>query len=527
MKEIRNFNSAFRNMNIKIKNRQLISFALIICNLAFSTMLTSCNNWLDVRPETEQKETDQFSTEKGFQMALIGCYMQMASQSGYGLQLTMTSVENLANLWRINPSTTRYGDRDLALHDYTTDNAKSTVKGIYTNLFKTIAQASLIIKNAKANPDVFTEKRMYNIILGEAYAIRAYCQFDVLRLFGQMPNNPQKLVSLPYSEATTIDEIPAYYNFEDYVAKLKSDLAEAENLLKDCDPATIYPYNNNQHTTAIGDNYEKNDFLKYRRMRLNYWAVCALHARMALYTGDKESALTIACELINAKLADGTEVCPLSGKNDYASGYLTCPNECYFSLSKYDVQEYTVSFFTDNKDNVVSSYGANQYAISQTMLSNLFDGENIAAHNRYANLWNQRLKDSDGTLWCGFCRYSYDADKVQNEELYYQIIPMLRSSEIYLIAMETSTDLAEINQLYITYMDSHNIARPMPFTSLEDVSTWIENEYRREFYAEGQMFYTYKRLGETNILWSKTPANENTYIIPLPETEYDPAQVQK
>ena len=40
------------------------------------------------------------------------------------------------------------------------------------------------------------------------------------------------------------------------------------------------------------------------------------------------------------------------------------------------------------------------------------------------------------------------------------------------------------------------------------------------------MFYTYKRLGEKNILWNKTEANENTYIIPLPETEYDPSEIK-
>ena len=152
-------------MNIKIKNRQVVGFAFIICTLAFSTMLTSCNNWLDVRPETEQKEEDQFSTEKGFEMALTGCYLQMASQSGYGLQMTMTSVENLADLWRINPNTTRLSERDLALHDYTTDNAKSTVKGIYTNLFKTIAQASLIIKNAKAMSEVLLARGV-NLVSG-------------------------------------------------------------------------------------------------------------------------------------------------------------------------------------------------------------------------------------------------------------------------------------------------------------------------------------------------------------------------
>jgi len=36
------------------------------------------------------------------------------------------------------------------------------------------------------------------------------------------------------------------------------------------------------------------------------------------------------------------------------------------------------------------------------------------------------------------------------------------------------------------------------------------------------MFFTYKRLGETAIKWLSTPATEATYVLPLPETEYDP-----
>ena len=152
----------------------MITLTFIICNIALGTLFTSCNKWLDVRPETEQKEEDQFSSEKGFQMALTGCYLQMAQQDAYGLRMTMTCVENLATLWRINPSTTRYAERDLSNHQYTTDYAKSAVNSMYTALFKTIAQANLIIKNAQENPDVFNEKRMYNIVLGEAYAIRAY-----------------------------------------------------------------------------------------------------------------------------------------------------------------------------------------------------------------------------------------------------------------------------------------------------------------------------------------------------------------
>jgi hypothetical protein len=36
--------------------------------------LTSCKKWLDVRPKTEIKESEQFSTEQGFKDALYGSY---------------------------------------------------------------------------------------------------------------------------------------------------------------------------------------------------------------------------------------------------------------------------------------------------------------------------------------------------------------------------------------------------------------------------------------------------------------------
>lgn len=39
-------------------------YILVLLLTAFGA--SSCNDWLDVRPETEQKEDDQFSTYNGF-----------------------------------------------------------------------------------------------------------------------------------------------------------------------------------------------------------------------------------------------------------------------------------------------------------------------------------------------------------------------------------------------------------------------------------------------------------------------------
>ena len=499
-------------MKLQFSKRYNLIAAVMLASLG----MTSCNDWLDVRPDTEQKEADQFSTEKGFQTALTGCYIEMVSEDAYGTRMTLTNVENLANLWVIDKLTTKKDDYELSQHEYDGDNAKSGIKSLYTSLFKTITQANLIIKNAALHPDAFTTEGMKEIVTGEAHAIRAYCQLDILRLFGQMPQGGEKQVRLPYSEATTIDEIPPYYSFADYAAKLKQDIEMAETLLKDHDPATKLAFSDMFYTQDTG---VTNDFLINRQMRLNYWAVRALHARMALYTGDKQTARAIAKELISAKLPDGTAVRPLSGTADFQKGYLACPNECFFSLSKYNIKNVAAAIFTLNDDN--ARYRSSNQVLSTKMLGELFAGENTEAHNRYNNLWNQRLLDQSAKMWCGFRRYSF-ADDTQYQSLYYQIMPMLRTSEIYLIAIETSDDLAEVNSLYQEYMLSHNVVAAAGFASLDDVKTWIVNEYRREFYGEGQMFYTYKRLGAKDMLWSPVPVSENTYIIPLPESEYDP-----
>ena len=486
-------------------------FALVVA-------LTSCNDWLDVRTETEQKEKDQFSTVKGFETALTGCYMQMADQNAYGLRMTITNVENLAHLWSLHSRTTRYEDKAMQDHDYKSDYSRSAVKAMYQALFKAISQANLIIANAETHKEVFIDEQERAVIVAEAHAIRAYCQMDVLRLFGQMPVNGKKAVSLPYSESVNIDVLPPYYNFNDYVAKLTADLDKAETYLKVNDPIIKFPFERLNSTNA---SYETNDYLIFRQFRLNYYAVRALRARLALYTGDTAKAHEIAMELINAKDSEGKPVRALSGLSDFNNGYKTCPNECLFALSKYDILSYITSHLPSTADD--ARFHTGNLTISQQQLTDLYAGENIASHNRYLNLWNQRVTDEYGKLWNGLTKYIF-SDNASNKNLYYQLIPMLRMSEIYLIAMEASTDLNEVNTLYKAYMTSHNVTTMPEFTSLDEAKTYIVNEYRRELFGEGQMFYTYKRIGATTMLWDSTTLTEDAYILPLPETEFDPAK---
>lgn len=489
----------------------------VIFIIAFCAV--SCNDWLDVRPETEQKDYDQFSTVDGFFDMLVGAYMEMARADAYGERLTISNIESLANQWSMTETEhDRLDDWYLSAHNFNADEARSAIAAFYAQLYRVIANANLIIKYADEQGDVFTDESMRKVVQGEAYAIRAYCQLDILRLFGQMPVGASREVQLPYSFVTSIHEMPAYYDFEQYIELLKEDLAKAEELLKNNDPLFKYTFDE----LATENEEVANNHLLYRQYRLNYWAVKALQARMYLYLGETTDAYRIAKEIIDAKDSKGEPVRKMSGAKDIAYGYRLCPNECLFALSKYDIMTATESFLGGGAEEATYSYG---YTLGLTMerLNTLFAGEVTASHNRYQACWKKNAKDASGSAGYALLTKYWWSEGTIGVMLNCQIVPMLRMSEVYLIAMETSTNLSEVNQYYKAYMIEHNVGTSNDFASLDDARKWIRAEYCREFFAEGQAFYAYKRVGAKTILGiNDITMDESSYILPLPDTEYNP-----
>lgn len=491
----------------------------ILFLLATLVLTTSCDSWLDVRGENIQKEKNQFENYKGFRDALTGCYMEMANTDAYGQRLTMTDIEDMANLWYLNANESSNADRYyLYHHQYSEDEARPNIKAIYGKLFNVISSANVLIKNLNERGSNVGNETKRAVLTGEAYAIRAFCQFDVLRLFGQMPQNATKQVSLPYSYTTSIAEMPQYYNFADYVANLKKDIQTAEEQLKDNDPIFSSTFT---ALNRVAD--DADDYMCYRQSRLNYWAVRALHARMALYLGEKQEAHDIAMEIIKAKGADGNALITLSGATDLTNGYNGLPSECLFYLSKFDVNTYANNVLIGGLTTQAREFTV---FITSQMLTDLYASipGSTASHNRYLNWWNRQTKNPSGQVCPAIKKYWYDEAKANADYLTtkYQIIPMLRLSEVYLIAIETSESLSEIQSLYDTYMSACQYTLYEPFASVEAAHQEVINEYRREFFAEGQMFYVYKRTGATKMKWNdEDTMTEDSYILPLPSSEYD------
>ena len=165
------------------------------------------------------------------------------------------------------------------------------------------------------------------------------------------------------------------------------------------------------------------------------------------------------------------------------------------------------------------------YLTEKQFTQDIFAGQSTSINNR-AQVWNTD-PDNQGNIKPTPKKYNQPTsdDNTDIGELasQKQVIPLIRLSEMYLIAMESATSLSDVNFLYTEYMKARGVAAN-PLTE-EQVMTEIVREYRREFFAEGQMFYTYKRLGIKNMLWkTDREVGEQDYVAPLPATEYNANQ---
>ena len=323
-----------------------------------------------------------------------------------------------------------------------------------------------------------------------------------------MPEGGTQQVKLPYSKATAFNERPVFEDFDIYVSMLENDLNKADSLLKNNDPVFSYTFD---ELKSLNNKDLEDEYMLNRQSRLNYWAVKALQARMYLYLGNKEKSYASAMAVINGEGADGGPVLPLSGHSDIVeNGYKACPNECLFYLSKYDVK--TVAGILIGGADIEA--GSNYLYITKSRLDELFQGQSTDSHNRYRYLWNQSVVEKNTGVKCAAITKYYFADNAESKTFYYQIIPMLRMSEVYLIAIETTTNLSEANELYAAYMlDRDVLLNGDAFSSLDEVQGVVLDEYRREFFAEGQMFYTYKRLNSGYMLWYEKEMTEDDYIL--------------
>lgn len=484
---------------------------LVICSIGI--LLQSCNKWLDIKPKLETEREELYSSEQGFKDALTGCYTKLKDKSLFGNTLTMSSLEYMAQHWDAGSA-----NQDFRILNYKGEAVKGTFKDVYNNLYNTIAQANdMIYYLDLRGTEVIANKETFKLLKGEALAIRAFCHFELLRVFGQTPNNAKIYVDLPYAERASEGRVPAI-DFDFYVEKLIRDFSAAERLLGESDPLLRYTYQelNDPMRLKLEGHTDFGD--GFRRVRFNYWAVKALMARLYMYTGDKTNAYYYANEVLTAKVNGKSPISLLNSKNDIANEAYTLPSETLLALHMYDLETRIKGQFD----------GPNAYSAGRdrsTLLSTVFMNE--TSDLRYGLFIEQGSAGSSNIVtnkkyWqskAGLGLVGNQSVKATDDFVTMQMVPIIRLGEVYLIAAESAPSITESNRLMQEYKANRNIQHK-DYNRLIERTNDIANQYNVEFWAEGQMFYYYKRNKASFMKGGFKEVFEADYIVPLPDGEF-------
>ncbi|MFZ4262465.1 RagB/SusD family nutrient uptake outer membrane protein [Sphingobacterium sp. HJSM2_6] len=490
-----------------MKKQSIIGLSILALTLG---TLSSCNKWLDVQPSTQTTEDKQFSSQQGYIDALIGTYQKMADNKSYGKDLGYGVLDVLAQLFqnKANQTTDTYGQ--LARYNYTDADVETTINSLWNEQYAIIAQTNYILKDIDANKSMFQQNN-FNIIKGEALAIRAMIHFDLLRLFAPVKSQltAEDQSTIPYLNDFTVKPTKAL-DFDEIIAQIISDLNTAENLL--AVNTTIDQIKDNTGITNL------EIFNSFRQNRLNYWAVKGILARVYQYNEDSVNALKYAKEVI-----DSEKFFFVNGNTNTTNPTLELSNATFstehiFSVYKSDQKIVSDRYFkTESSAAEGEDYFSTQnnlntyYEVSVT--GHAIDIRGPQASNSRWNVFNT------STIYSN--KYHVGANVINVNQ---KLVPVIKLAEMYYIAAEASPSIDEA----LFYLNKVRTARLIPALSNTNISnaTQLANEifkeYRKEFMAEGQLWYYYKRKNQLSLQntvdWS---FNLGKYVFPIPNKEIE------
>lgn len=465
-------------------------------------LCTACNNWLDVQPSDRIAEERVFSRVSGFWGALNGVYTEMLSPNLYGAFMTVHGVEIMAQRYNISQNQKLF--YNLANHAYTTDNVKALLQNYWNEAYKQILDCNNILKNAEERRGEVLNDKQYHIVKAEALALRGFLHFDLLRMFGPMPDNLD-VEAIPYKANTSV-ATPAMLTGNQIIEKILEDLTEAENLLKEWDPVVeeglLMSVNEDDHDND-GNAY------RFRGLRLNYYAVVALKARVYLWGGNKTEALRYARMIIDNPEAETLyPSVTRSAATDFSNPDRSFSSEVLFSLLNEDKNNIYDIYFNS------SNAGSNNKLIPAVQRVETLFGEDLLSDYRYS-WWEASNAPGESNLLMNV-RFR----KIANTDLVYgKLMPLIHVSEMYLIAAECATT----EQEQYGYLNAHRLRRGNQVEINKGLKDELAKEYSKEFLGEGQLWFYYKRTKTAKIQSGSSNQMLNMssmYYIPrLPDSE--------
>ena len=512
------------------------------CLFVFLIFLTcSCSDWLDgALPKNKNLDDVQFSTIEGIHSVLNGLYSRMTSNDLYGGKLTMTDIELLAHYYYYETQTNLQEFSGYQAFRYKSEYAYNNdeyVIGSFNNIwnaaYKLIFEINTFIKNLEEATILSDERK--NVFMGEAYGLRAFIHFDLYRLYsGKVIDNDEgsniaySTQRIPYNHSPEViphDRIMP----DEFIPLLMQDIDVAIYYLQKNDPILtngIIDFADDKADgvppVVIFENFLRN-------YRMNYYAARALKARILMFIGAVQEAAQEAQEVLDEAFG--------AGKIFNWANFLNVEKNLdrnYIFYEEVIFGLYNNDLYTRWKNYTGGTSRGGVYAVHGDVLKeNIFandvltEGAIFRSEDVRTRQWTYSLMDDAQYTSKKYERFEYT---VNNPKQYFQ--PLIRTGELWYIIAEAALKAGNrdravdiLDHFYVMRGAQANRVRDN-VSSDADVYSFLETEYYKEFYGEGQAWFYQKRQSATSIFSAREGGRRNNlnpenFFPMLPQKEFD------
>lgn len=444
------------------------------CILATTSLISSCSNFLDVKPTHAADVNSSITTASDAQVIIRGLMSKLTSSNYYGRNFLLYGDVKGGD-FTINSQGRGFDYLYVFNHSAETNN----YSGIWTQGYHCVAQINNLLEQIeliKANGS--TEN--FDQYIGQALTARALIYFDLVRLYGEPYNENKTALGVPITlELLNYDATPGRATVEDVYKQILQDLKNAETLINK-------PTNASTLTTTNG--------------YLNYYANKAIQARVYLYMEDFDNALSAAETVI------GFSQYKLYDNDTWVSSWSKqFGSESIFELAIYpsegDLGNSSLGAYYRRRGHPNNTIAAGYFLASTSFLNKLNEDPNdirigIMTTDEVSTNLTPRL----GSLYKYSGSINLDANGDGKGNTTAINIKAIRLSEIYLIAAEAALRSASPNlsksadYLQQIRKRSENLA---PATSSNITLDMIIDERSKELIGEGHRFFDMMRWNKS------------------------------
>lgn len=474
-------------------------------------------------PNDKAYQNNLLTDRKGFEMALASVYTNLIANSLYGVEMKYGFLESLVGSYNPVNSSSHVYYRPYR-HEYNHTTSEKFIEEIWSDLYKTINELNLILEKIEN----IENDRYYNLVKGEAIGLRAFCHFELLKLFGPViVEEGLGSTAIPYRSAV-VYEGTKFSTASEVIQLLQKDLEEAKSLLEEDQIRTV-GRTADQNTF---DYEQYNSLIDRRGTRMNYYAVVALQSLVAQWGGEKENAAKYAEELI-AELKANSVI------------RMALPSELTSALNKRLPMESILSFidqdFRTEVIKVLPIIGNPNSASTSPLLFPNYNWLGTSLYNSTAHgstsdfrykpgVWFQEDNEMSSRPY-KLVKYHFDENYTLKSNAQLFEINILSLHRMYMVAAEYYAERDP--QKAIDYLNLVRNARDI-ITNLQYSSSMTEelikgfifDELRKENIGEGMLFAEYKRLYKAIDRENAVQPSLERFKLPIPVNElmYNPQE---